>query len=106
MYEVVIDDDDDSDAWARARNKLTITDSNGTREYCDYGEPEDNSFLRDYSWVKQELKKAHNQGYKDATFDHFPDSIAKEIIRIYNERQEELTRATDEKREENKTLHA
>ena len=45
--------------------KLSITDDNGTREYSDYGEPEDNSFGRDYKWIKIELEKAYHQGRLD-----------------------------------------
>jgi hypothetical protein len=33
--------------------------------YCDYGEPEDNSFLRDYDWIKSELEKAYLLGKQD-----------------------------------------
>ncbi len=28
----------------------------------DRGEPEDNSFVRDYSWIKQQLEEAYNLG--------------------------------------------
>ena len=34
--------------------------------YWDRGEPEDNSFLRDYSWISKELEKAYNLGYEHA----------------------------------------
>lgn len=48
------------------RNRLTITDRAGKREYWDYGESEDNSFNRDWSWVVDELRNAYLQGRADA----------------------------------------
>ena len=48
-----------------SRNKLTIVEDGNIREYFDYGEPEDNSFLRDYSWIKKELRSAYIQGRMD-----------------------------------------
>lgn len=35
-------------------------------EETDYGEPEDNSFVRDYAWVKDALEDAYKRGYADA----------------------------------------
>jgi hypothetical protein len=35
-------------------------------EECDHGEPEDNSFMRDYAWIKPALEKAYNLGLTDA----------------------------------------
>jgi hypothetical protein len=32
---------------------------------CDYGEPEDNSFRKDYAWVKPALEKAYNLGLQE-----------------------------------------
>jgi hypothetical protein len=49
------------------RNRLVITDAKGERDYWDYGEPEDNSFNRDWSWVADELRNAYEQGRADAT---------------------------------------
>ena len=34
--------------------------------YYDFGEPEDNSFVRDYAWVSKELEKAYKLGYQHA----------------------------------------
>jgi hypothetical protein len=48
------------------RNRLIITDSSGERDYWDGGEPEDNSFIRDWSWVADELRNAYLQGRADA----------------------------------------
>lgn len=33
------------------------------RAYIDHGAPEDNSFFRDYAWIKNELEAAYNAGY-------------------------------------------
>ena len=54
----------DKDSW-NYRTKMTITDDTGEREYYDGGEPEDNSFGRDWSWVTTELQKAYEQGLVD-----------------------------------------
>lgn len=51
---------------SRYRNRLIITDDDGESEHWDGGEPEDNSFLRDWSWVADELRNAYEQGKKDA----------------------------------------
>lgn len=48
------------------RNRLVIVDDSGEREYWDYGEPEDNSFHRDWSWVAEELRRAYEQGVADS----------------------------------------
>ena len=34
--------------------------------YYDYGEPEDNSFIRDYSWIAKEIERAYKLGKEDA----------------------------------------
>lgn len=47
------------------RTTLIITDSSGTREYSDGGEPEDNTFGRDWNWVAKELEKAYQEGKKE-----------------------------------------
>jgi hypothetical protein len=46
------------------RYTIQITDGSETREYFDKGEPEDNSFYRDYDWIVPELQKAHDAGYR------------------------------------------
>ena len=33
--------------------------------YWDDGEPEDSTFLRDWSWIREELEEAYQQGLKD-----------------------------------------
>jgi len=47
------------------RNRLVIVDDSGERDHWDGGEPEDNSFIRDWSWVADELRNAYAQGLKD-----------------------------------------
>ena len=44
------------------RSRLVITDTSGEREYWDGGEPEDNSFGRDWKWIEGELRNAYEQG--------------------------------------------
>lgn len=51
---------------SRYRSRLIITDDDGERDRWDGGEPEDNSFLRDWGWVADELRNAYEQGKKDA----------------------------------------
>ena len=62
----LIDNSDD-------RVTLRIEDDQQVREYTDRGEPEDQSFYRDWSWVPNELevanKSGHYEGYKKAIFD-------------------------------------
>ena len=36
----------------------------------DGGEPEDNSFTRDWSWIQTALKTAYELGYKDCRIDY------------------------------------
>lgn len=45
---------------------LEITDGEQKRYYSDSGEPEDNRFSRDYSWVSVELKRAYEAGKRAA----------------------------------------
>jgi hypothetical protein len=46
------------------RTKLIITWDNGQTEYhYDGGDPEDNSFGRDYAWVCEAIERAYNEGY-------------------------------------------
>lgn len=42
-------------------------DDNLLREEYDNGEPEDNSFYRDWNWVIEALEEAYEAGKKDAT---------------------------------------
>lgn len=69
MYEVKVEPavDEDGNKDENYRNMLVITDDSGRRDHWDGGEPEDNSFIRDWSWVKGELEKAYAQGKKDAS---------------------------------------
>ena len=61
----------DGDFWMW----LIIEDDTGRREYHDHGEPEDNSFGRDYGWVQRELQKAYEQGRKDGVYLGLPGVV-------------------------------
>ena len=54
---------------------IVIEDDNGTREYRDGGEPEDQTFYRDWNWVADELIKAYHQA--NATPVLFRDELIK-----------------------------
>ncbi len=58
-YQVLIVFDDDG------YTLQIFYDGNLLNEYCDFGEPEDNSFIRDYKWVQPELKRANEMGFSD-----------------------------------------
>jgi len=53
-------EEDDDDDCIDDRSALHIS-HNGQKleEYCDGGEPEDNTFTRDWSWVPKELRRAY-----------------------------------------------
>lgn len=65
MYDVKIEPARDGDYIVEGRNMIVITDDSGTRNHWDYGEPEDNSFNRDWDWVADELRAAYAQGKRD-----------------------------------------
>jgi hypothetical protein len=65
-YEVKVERAKDERGESDYRNMLVITDDTGSRDYWDYGEPEDNSFHRDWKWIAAELKRAYEQGKADA----------------------------------------
>jgi hypothetical protein len=67
MYRTELKQDEDS--LYDFRMVMKITDDSGTREYWDRGEPEDNTFYRDWSWIQGELEKAYQQGRKDEAAD-------------------------------------
>ncbi len=62
-YAVRIDDEerygDEHQVLRVERNGVVI------EEHGDRGEPEDNSFYRDWSWVQEALKKAYAFGLED-----------------------------------------
>ena len=64
MYSVKVEPIPDDNNY---RNRLVVVDNNGERDHWDGGEPEDNSFIRDWSWVKDELLKAYEQGKVDGS---------------------------------------
>lgn len=58
-WETILHDED-------GHNFLVIyIDGELSFSYRDYGEQEDNSFLRDYSWVAPLIEKAYKLGKKD-----------------------------------------
>lgn len=62
-YNVYFKDDEDG----RFQSTLVIDVDGVIAEYMDGGEPEDNSFNRDWDWVPTELERAYKQGLKDGT---------------------------------------
>ena len=42
--------------------------------YSDDGEPEDNFFCRDWSWIKSELEKAYELGFEHGQQHEFENS--------------------------------
>lgn len=58
MYEIKIISYNDC-------NELHINIGEAYRRYFDHGEPEDNSFFRDYKWIKDELEAAYKKGMED-----------------------------------------
>ena len=73
MYNVTIEVGPDK--WT-SYNILTITHNGevvGT--FTDMGEPEDNSFNRDYNWVSQALQAAYRFGLNDAEDKYMTDAL-------------------------------
>ena len=62
--EVALEDNE----WGNYYSRLTIK-HNGevVAEHTDRGEPEDNSFGRDWSWVAPALRDAYERGRKDGS---------------------------------------
>jgi hypothetical protein len=62
-YKVVMTDEDNG--WS-TQNILTVwRDGKAIREERDGGSPEDQSFYRDWKWVKDALEEAYELGLKD-----------------------------------------
>lgn len=59
-YKVTLDENEHGD-----NTTLTIRHGYQTVIYYDGGEPEDNSFYRDYSWIAPELELAYKLGFQD-----------------------------------------
>lgn len=56
-------DYDVENSYGRSFSELTITWDNGDVEvHQDSGEPEDNTFGRDWSWVFDALQRAYDDG--------------------------------------------
>ena len=71
MYTVEIKKNKEEDNGDEVRSKLVITHkSKELHTYYDGGEPEDNYFFRDWSWVADELQRAYELGKQDAKEDH------------------------------------
>lgn len=63
LYEVVMVDDEHGD---RGRERLEVRRSGKVvRDHSDGGEPEDNLFCRDWSWVEGALREAYAFGLAD-----------------------------------------
>jgi hypothetical protein len=65
MLEVKIESS--STSWNN--NLIIIHNGKEIMSYGDSGEPEDNSFLRDYGWVGPEIENSYALGYNDALND-------------------------------------
>ena len=62
-----IEDDD------RYRSTLTVEHNGATvLNKCDGGEPEDNSFARDWSWVPGAIRRAYELGFADGQGEQMP----------------------------------
>ena len=59
--------EEDNKTEYSARSLLIIEDNERVETYSDAGEPEDQSFYRDWNWVLGELEKAYAAGLRDAT---------------------------------------
>ena len=66
MYKIALKKYEDGDDWGCDRTILTIETEDGVTEYYDCGEPEDNTFGRDWNWVPTELERAYKKGLADA----------------------------------------
>ena len=63
-YNVIVDSfhpEDESEMTCGQCLKIYL-DGNLINYFTDYGEPEDNSFNRDYYWIEKELNKAYQLG--------------------------------------------
>jgi hypothetical protein len=68
MFKVTVRDT--GNQWRRF-NELTIIHNNEViSTHSDSGEPEDNSFYRDYSWIKGMLERAYKFGFEDGAKFH------------------------------------
>lgn len=54
----------DYTSW-RAEHRYLVDHARGVVVYSDGGEPEDQTFDRDWGWVEGELNKAYADGYDD-----------------------------------------
>jgi len=64
MSKYYVDTEFDGRAW---KTRLQISHNGQViREEWDGGEPEDNTFSRDYAWVKYALEEAYRLGREDA----------------------------------------
>lgn len=67
MYEAILED---VELRCDYYTKLVIRhNGKALEEYYDQGEPEDNNFYRDWSWVPKELERAYKLGGQDSAVD-------------------------------------
>jgi len=66
MYEIKIVDYNPNDPHDDRSILQVWHNGELIRGYTDYGEPEDNSFKRDYDWIQHELLAAYKLGRFDA----------------------------------------
>jgi len=62
-YQIVMEFD--NDGYDMQAELIIKYNGEVIARYWDGGEPEDNSFSRDWSWIDGELERAYNLGYKD-----------------------------------------
>ena len=98
---IVTVDDDPEDRW-KVRQRLTASHNGEVVMYgIDHGEPEDNSFLRDYDWIKPALEQAYALGVADgAPVDHETEKAS--LLAILELKEGELVglRATIDRQRE------
>jgi hypothetical protein len=74
-YEVKFrKEEDKEDYWREAEALDIIIDGEVVETYLDGGEPEDNSFYRDWNWVPTELERAYKKGLEDARQEIFNET--------------------------------
>ena len=67
-----------------------IYNGNIVGEYCDGGEPEDQTFSRDWSWVPDHLEAAYNLGKEDGYDKGFSEGHAEGWDEGYEEGQDDV----------------
>lgn len=65
MLEYLSKEELDENLMEDRTTLFIIKDGKVSGSYYDRGEPEDNSFCRDWSWILNELKAAYEKGKQD-----------------------------------------